>query len=816
MAGPGDKLADYSTRRDFSRTAEPEGKMHQVRRAGLQFLVQKHAATRLHYDFRLEWNGVLLSWAVTKGPTADPRQKRLAVRTEDHPLDYGDFEGTIPKGEYGGGTVMLWDEGTWLPKGDPDAGLTVGNLKVVLQGHRMRGAWALVRMKPRKGEKRENWLLIKERDALASDEPDGLTATQKVSVRTGRTMNEIARGEKFKPAATKKRDGKRPPFRKVQLATLAETAPEGDDWIHETKFDGYRCLASLGKGGTRLFTRSGNDWTNKFAALDGAFDTLPCASALIDGEVMAARISGTAFSSLQDALNIGDPLVFYAFDLLSLDGADLAKLPQTARREALTKLMAGMPEGGTLRMSQHVQGHGPEVFAAACEAGAEGIISKRCDAPYRGARTKAWRKQKCTKRQEFVVGGLSPSEKRGRPFASLLLGEFGPDGLRYRGRVGTGFTDADFDRLEKTLKARKTSPFIDVPANIARAATWVTPKAVVEIDFAEFTADGHIRHGTYLGLREDKEAATVTIEQPETDSPVVAGVKISNPDRRVFGDAGFTKLDVARYYERAGERLTEIAGHRPLSLLRCPGGLEEACFFQKHGHGAMPAALQRIAIEESNGETADYLYATRAESFVAAAQMGTVEFHIQGARTDRLDRPDRLVFDLDPDEGLGWDDVRQTALDLRGWLSDLALESGAMVTGGKGVHVWVPLRRTQGWDAVRGFAKTLAHVLEEKEPKRFTASMSKARRKGRIFIDWLRNERGATAVAPWSLRARAGAPVAVPVGWDELANLKGAATFTLTNIDTRLAAPCPYLKQANSLHTLDADTATRLQDWIDS
>lgn len=816
MSGPGEKLADYNARRDFSRTAEPAGASEGTKAAGLRFLVQKHDATRLHYDFRVEWKGVLLSWAVTKGPSADPSQKRLAVRTEDHPLDYGNFEGTIPKGEYGGGTVMLWDEGVWLPKDDPDEGLASGNLKVVLHGARMRGAWVLVRMKRRKGEKRENWLLIKERDNLTSDDPDGLTEGHAVSVRTGRTMAEIAAGAKGKKLTPAGQSGARPAFRKVQLAKLYDEAPAGDDWIHETKFDGYRCLAALGKGGARFYTRNGNDWTDKFAALGNVFDTLLCKSALIDGEVMAARSSGSAFSSLQGALKDGGPLVFYAFDLLSLDGTDLTKQDQIGRRARLADLLAGVPEGGVLRISEYVQGQGPEVFAAACKAGAEGIISKRIDAPYRGARTGAWRKVKCTRRQEFVVGGYSPSDKRGRPFASLLLGQFGPDGFGYRGRVGTGFTDTDFDQLTKALRTRKTSPFDAVPPDISRSAIWVTPNLVVEIDFAEFTADGHIRHGSYLGIREDKEADTVTPEKPVSNASKVAGVTISNPDRRVFDASGHTKLDVARYYERAGERLTEIAGHRPLSLLRCPSGIAGECFFQKHGNGAMPAALQRISIEESDGKNADYLYATRPQSFVAAAQMGTIEFHIWGARTDRLERPDRLVFDLDPDEGLGWRDVRKAALDLRGWLSNIGLESGALVTGGKGVHVWVPLRRNQGWDAVRDFAKTIAHVLEENEPKRFTASMSKARRKGRIFVDWLRNERGATAVAPWSLRARAGAPVAVPVQWDELKQLKTAAAFTLANIDERLAAPCPYLAQAQRHQTLDADTAQRLQDWIDT
>jgi len=810
-----DKLSDYNARRDFSQTAEPAGTAG-AKQSGLRFLVQKHDATRLHYDFRLEWKGVLLSWAVTKGPSMDPSQKRLAVRTEDHPLDYGNFEGTIPKGQYGGGTVMLWDEGTWLPRGDPDAELADGNLKVVLHGARMLGAWALVRMKPRQSEKRENWLLIKERDAQATDDPNGLIDGYETSVRSGRTMAQIASGAKAKKQKSAGPSGSRPAFQKPQLAKLYDAAPEGEDWLHETKFDGYRCLAALGKGGTKLYTRNGNDWTDKFAGLGNVLDTLPCKSALIDGEMMAARISGSAFSSLQQALKDGGPLVFYAFDLLSQDGKDLTALPLTKRRTQLSELLGDVPDDGALRLSEFVRGNGPAVFEGACNAGGEGIISKRVDAPYHSGRSGDWRKIKCTRRQEFVIGGYSPSNKRGRPFASLLLGQFGPNGLRYRGRVGTGFADDDFDALTKAMSIRKTTPFDAVPGAIARDAIWVTPKLVIEVDFAEFTTDGHIRHGSFLGLREDKAAQTVTPEEPEQGSPVVAGVRISSADRRVFDGAGHTKLDVARYYERAGGRLTEIAGHRPLSLLRCPGGMQDECFFQKHGGGTMPAALQRIAITQSDGDKADYLYATRTESFVAAAQMGTIEFHIWGARTDRLDRPDRLVFDLDPDEGLGWTDVRKAALDLRGLLADIGLESGAVVTGGKGIHVWVPLRRTQPWDSVRDFAKTVAHVLEAKEPKRFVASMSKAKRKGRIFVDWLRNERGATAVSPWSLRAREGAPVAVPVEWDELLGLKSATAFTLANIDEQLTLPCPYLEQVKRLQSIDMNTASLLQDWIDN
>ncbi len=810
MAKTPDRLAEYNARRDFSRTDEPQGKAAAGQADALRFAVQKHDATRLHYDLRLEWDGALLSWAVTKGPSADPGEKRLAVRTEDHPLDYGDFEGTIPKGQYGGGTVMLWDTGTWLPRGDVAEGLKSGKLKGDIQGQRMRGGWALVRM--RGGEKRENWLLIKERDDYASDAPDGLTEDDVTSVKTGRSMDQIADGAEAKdpPIPAPDRDKPRPKFRKPQLATLVDAAPEGEDWIHETKFDGYRCLAALGKGGLRLFTRSGKDWTDRFAALEGAFDPLPCDSALIDGEVMAAKINGSAFSALQSALSDGDKLVFFAFDLLEIDGQDMTGKPQIDRRERLAELLSGVPPNGPLRISEHIRGNGAEVFARACKAGAEGIISKRADAPYRGTRTRDWRKVKCTKRQEFVIGGYSPSDKD-RPFASLLLGT--PEGgkLRYRGRVGTGFDAAAFEALGKAMTPRKTAPFDEVPRDVARNAKWVRPDLVAEVDFTEFTADGHIRHGAYLGLREDKQASEVTMERPQESK--IAGVELSSPDRPVFPDAGCTKRDVARHYERAGERMIAIMGHRPLSLLRCPDGIAGDCFFQKHAPKGFPDALQHVQIEEKDGKRADYLYATRTESLVAAAQMGTVEFHIWGARTDRLERPDRLVFDLDPDEGLDWADVRAAAFDMRDRLGDLGLASVPVVTGGKGVHVCVVLRRNHGWETVKGFAKTLAHVMAAHEPERYTAAMSKAKRKGRIFIDWLRNERGQTAIAPYSLRARKGAPVAMPVTWDELHDLQAPNGFSMGDTRERLEDPCPYLDALDDLQSLTQDTVARLETW---
>ena len=819
MPRAADPLADYNARRDFSKTKEPAGKKGESRSGKLRFLVQKHDATRLHYDFRLEWEGVLLSWAVTRGPSDDPGEKRLAVRTEDHPLDYGTFEGTIPAKNYGAGTVMMWDEGTWLPENDPDKGLEEGKLAFTLMGARMKGSWTLVRMKT-KGEKRENWLLIKHRDSVATDEPDRLTESFDVSVSTGRTMEQIATGAKaksIKKSGVTTQTGRRPPYRAPQLATLVSEPPEGDDWIFETKFDGYRCLAALGKGGPRLWTRNGKDWTEQFHALQGAFDPLPCKSALIDGEVMARNISGSAFSSLQSALKGGRPLVFFAFDLLSLDGTDLTKKPLLDRKEKLAALLQHLPDDGPLRMSTHIEGGGEDLFARACKTGAEGIIAKRAESLYSGRRTKDWLKIKCTRRQEFVVGGYSPSDKKGRPFASLLVGENGPEGLRYRGRVGTGFDEAAFDTLTTAFRKRKTSPFTDVPADIAADAKWVTPALVAEVDFAEFTADGHIRHGSYLGLRDDKDAKEIRLEKPKgkpesAKTTKVAGIIISHADRVIFPKKDITKGDVARYYDAAGERLLEIAGKRPLSLLRLPEGMEGEQFFQKHAGKGMPKELHRIEISESDGEIATYLDATRASAFVAGAQMGTIEYHIWGARSDRLDRPDRLVFDLDPDEGLGWPQVRRAAFDVADRLDALGLASVPVVSGGKGVHVCVCLKRRQEWETVKLFAKTLAHIMAQAEPDRFTASMSKAKRKGRIFIDWLRNERGSTAIAPYSIRARPNATVAIPVSWDELKRLKGPDTFSLKAATGRLDADCPYLKCLNDPESLTSATIDALSD----
>ena len=821
-------LHDYRSKRDFHRTSEPAAHDGpETGSAGRCFVVQKHAATRLHWDLRLEWDGVLLSWAVTRGPSAAPSAKRLAVRTEDHPLDYATFEGTIPKPEYGAGTVMLWDHGTWAPLGDVDQGLTEGLLKFVVSGERMRGAWMLVRMKPRVGEKRQNWLLIKERDAHESDDAAGLVTTHLTSVATGRTMVEIASGARGKSkTAARARNAKArldcPPFRPVQLAKLQTTVPAGDDWLHEVKVDGYRCLAAVGGGAVRLYTRNGLDWTTEFGALVPVFEKLPCDNALIDGEVVAAGVDTNGFSELQRRLKHGGALRFVAFDLLHLDGRDLAALPLVERKAALERLLA--TSGGTIQYSTHIDGRGQDAWAMVCKAGREGLVSKLATASYHAGRHGSWIKLKCAQRQEFVIGGWSPSSSRGRPFASLLMGSFEGGQLVYRGRVGSGFGAREFDELVRALDqlASKTSPFGETPPEV-RAARWVRPELVVEVKFTELTADGHIRHGTYQALRHDKPAQDVSLDRPEgnimateaegADGGKVKGVTITNADREVFAVPPVTKFRVARHYADFADRMLPFARNRPVSLLRCPDGIAGPCFFQKHRGDGMPRSIGTIAVSDEEGDD-DYITLSSASSLVAATQMGTIEFHIWGARNTALDQPDRLVFDLDPDEGLSFTAVRRAAFDLRDRLEDLGLPSAAMLSGGKGIHVIVPLRPKAAWETVKLFSRTMAVMLSDAEPDRFIATMSKKKRKGLIFIDWMRNERGATAIAPYSLRARPGARVAVPLTWDELASVSSAGEFDIESVLGRLEMPCPLKEVTRRAVILNDKVLARLEKQI--
>jgi bifunctional non-homologous end joining protein LigD len=797
------QLQEYRKRRNFRRTHEPKG--GRPSKSGRRYLIQRHAARRLHYDLRLEHEGVLKSWAVTKGPSLDPSHKRLAIQTEDHPMEYGDFEGTIPEGEYGAGTVMLWDEGEWEPSGDPDEGFKVGKLKFRLHGERLNGGWTLVRMRGRKGEKHANWLLIKERDETAREDGDARLEAEDTSVRSGRIMRAITEGQAVwssrqgRKAATRPKDSssaeaksstrvgsaRLPKFVSPHLATLVDTAPEGDNWLHEIKYDGYRILAAVAGGKAAVRTRKGIDWTDKFLAIADAIRDLPCRSAQIDGEVAVADDAGrTDFGALQNALSTGKGGIgYYVFDLLSLDGNDLRDTPLLERKARL-KALLGRHRTDVLRYCDHVAGHGSEVFEQACELGLEGIISKRADASYRSGRTRNWLKVKCAMGQEFVVVGWSPSTVTGRAFSSLLLGVHQGDGLRYAGRVGSGFSDSDLEAIGKLLNAleRKTPAAEGVPKQLARKARFVRPDLVVEIALRGWTGENRIRQGSFKGLRTDKPACEIARESsvsPGTsvmereDERTVAGIHITNPDRVLYPEQGVTKQSLVDYYLAVADRMLPHVVNRPLALVRCPSGHDQECFFQKHASPGFPDAFKAVAIKEKSTKDA-YLYIDGVGGLVAAAQMGVLEIHLWGCRTDKVERPDRLVFDLDPDEGIPFDRVKDAARDLRGRLDELGLTSFPLATGGKGLHIVVPLIPSHDWDDHKAFAEAIARLMAEESPDRYVAVASKTRRRGKIFIDYLRNGRGASSIAPYSSRAKAGAPVALPVSWRTLGRVKGA------------------------------------------
>jgi bifunctional non-homologous end joining protein LigD len=802
-------LARYRAKRDFTQTAEPSGATEPT--AGNGFVVQKHAATRLHYDFRLELDGVLVSWAVTRGPSSNPDDKRLAVRTEDHPLDYARFEGTIPKGQYGGGTVMLWDNGTWesIPGKDPRETLPEGHLHFILHGRRMQGEWILFRLKPRGKEKAENWILRKVNDEFAGGSDD-LVGSHLTSIDSGRTMDEIAAGVAApkRRAASKKADvvkapakvvtpdrakassrvtkrrkasGVLPPFQPVQLATLVDHVPSGDRWLHELKYDGYRTLLAIGGGEGRAYTRSGLDWSDRFAGLIAEATELDLDSALIDGEAVVTLPDGrTSFQALQAALK-GDPgkIDYFAFDLLELNGEDLTKRPLVERKELLAGLLKGVT--GRLHYSDHILGQGEQLFDSFCGAGLEGVISKRVDAKYSGSRGGSWVKTKCIRRQEFVVVGWTPSDKQ-RGFRSLLLGVNEDGKLRYAGKVGTGFTGDEIERLMEIMAPlEQKEATISAPRAAVRGAHWLQPKLVAEIAYIEFTDEGVLRHPSYLGLREDKKPEAVVLEKEQPVAPVAAqatsGVRISNRERVIFPEGKLTKGGLADYYEAVAPIMLEWTGSRPISLVRCPQGRAKKCFFQKHDAGSFGDAVKHVAIREKDGHDEPYLFVDSPAGLLTCVQMGTIEFHGWGARIEDVEKADRLVFDLDPDEGLQFADVVSAAFHVQDVLAQMGLVTFPMVTGGKGVHVIAPLTPSAEWPQVKDFAHRFALALAQAEPDRFTAALAKAKRTGRIFIDYLRNQRGATAVMPYSVRSREFAPIAVPITWEELRDLDSPARW---------------------------------------
>ena len=758
-------LAVYHRKRNFRRTPEPRGAARHRRPTSLSYFIQKHAASHLHYDFRLELHGVLLSWAVPKGPCLDPHERRLAVHVEDHPLDYGPFEGEIPKGEYGGGTVLLWDRGEWIPDGDPEAGYEKGHLKFRLEGRKLRGRWALVKMNGAAGQNGKNWLLIKENDSEARPLSRGDILDQ-------RPESASSRGAAAKVPADVE----------PQLATLAARVPSGPDWIHEIKFDGYRILAAVSDGKATLRSRSGHNWTGRFGPVASELGQLAAKQALLDGELVALDEKGrTDFQELQNALTTKDPdrLVYFAFDLLFLDGRDLRASPLLERKAALKKLLAHSPK--RVRYTDHMDGQGERFFRHSCKFGLEGVVSKRKDAPYRAGRSDAWTKVKCLHEQEFVIGGFTEPAGSRAAFGALVLGVQDAraggkhDGLRYVGRVGTGFTQASLRELHRKLTALETprGGFAEPPAGAAaRGVHWVRPELVAEIAFSDWTRDGLLRQPSFKGLREDKPAAEVVRER-------VAEVKLTHADRVLYPEQGITKQDLAEYFaDFAGRILPYVAG-RPLSLLRCPAGIGKPCFYQKHAGESFPDAVR--STKES------FLYVEDAAGLAALAQAGVLELHPWSARVEDLERPDSMTFDLDPDPGAPWPRVLAAAREVRDRLAALKRESFVKTTGGKGLHVVVPLKPAAGWADVKAFAKAFAELMAADSPNRYTAKSSKAAREGLIYIDYLRNERGQTAIAAYSPRARTGAPVATPLAWDELKPSLKSDRFTVLNIPRRLS-----------------------------
>jgi bifunctional non-homologous end joining protein LigD len=799
-------IETYNQKRDFTKTKEPKGR--KLKGKGDSFVVQKHDASHLHWDFRLELDGVLKSWAVPKGPSLDPGEYRLAMRTEDHPLDYGSFEGTIPVGEYGGGTVMLWDQGRWIPhpEKDPRETLEEGHLHFTLEGERMKGEWVMFRLKPKPRDKRETWMIKKVTDDFANAEDgDELVDECVTSVTTGRTMAEIAsgsdvwrsnRGGQKGGRGRKKAAEAPPPFRQPQLATLVDEVPPGANWLFEYKYDGYRLLIATGSGAATAWTRNGKDWSDKFRALVKAAANLP-AGCLIDGEAVALDDKGKPdFQLLQSTLKEarGKNLAFYAFDLLVDRGEDITRLPTIERKDRLKSLLAGVHS--PILFGDHVIWRGDELFREICKAGGEGLIAKAANAPYRDERSRNWLKVKCIQRQEFVIIGWSESDKR-RGFRSLLLGTRDGRKLTYAGKVGTGFNGALIDELMEKMQPLATDKAAaEVPRAERKGTHWIKPTLVAEINFAEFTSDGILRHPSFVALREDKLAKEVVREVPKHlktsakktahKTPASYGIEITNPDRVIYPKDGVTKGDLANYYAAVDKLIMPTVARRPMTIIRCPQGTSEKCFFQKHDSGTFGEHVKHVPIEEKDGDFEDYLYLDDVRGVLACVQMGTIEFHGWGSSVPEVDYPDRLVFDLDPDEGLDFAAVREAAVSLRELLSQLGLKTFPMLTGGKGVHVIAPLDASAHWGEVSDFAERFSRAVAEADPDRFTANIRKVQRKGRIFLDWLRNQRGSTAVMPYSARAREGAPVAAPIAWEELDLFSGGNAFSIRDLDQLL------------------------------
>lgn len=856
-----EQLSRYREMRDFAVTAEPSGKAKGAtpRNSGeLPFVIQKHAATRLHYDFRLGWNGVLKSWAVAKGPSFYTGDKRLAVQVEDHPMEYGGFEGIIPKGQYGGGTVMVWDQGTWSPQPgyeDVDKGLRGGSLKFVMHGTKLKGKWTLVRMGGKAAnERKPNWLLIKEHDEFerGKDKPC-ITDESPNSAVTGRSLDEIAHHEDHvwnsKEVETqgkswyrqeqkgdlpdtssdskangplKKRTSKKlsakssfasalkpcpkeklPAFIKPQLAESASTPTNGSGWLHELKLDGYRIQARKDGNKVQLLTRSGLDWTHRMKTIAAQVGELNIESAVLDGEVVVLGENGTtSFADLQAAFQEGvtKPLTYFVFDLLHLNGHNVRQIELTDRKAILRRVLEG--SGEWLRLSEHIEGGGEAILKKACELRAEGIVSKRAAGTYISGRSGDWQKFKCIHEQEFVIGGFTLPSNGIHGIGALLLGYYDGSRLAYAGRTGTGFTQKTHKIMRDRLDGLRQSqtPFDKPPVEARRKAIWVKPELVAQVNFATWTADNLVRQASFQGLREDKAARDVIREdagpgprhrveksaaqrnepsqnaakvtptkKPEKGSGPNAPVRLTHPDKVLDNPSGLTKQMLADYYWAVALHMLPHVEGRPLSLVRCPEGSGKPCFFQKHTNHMLPPGVGSVDVpDKKTGKPEPYITLSTQEALAGLAQMGVLEVHPWGSRNDDLEHPDRIIIDLDPDEAIAWKTLTESAAEVRKALRSLGLESFLKLTGGKGLHVVVPIAPQHDWNELNEFAHQFVLALEQQNPSLYLTKMTKAARKDRIYLDYLRNERGATAVAPFSPRAREGAAVSLPLAWSDL------------------------------------------------
>lgn len=844
-------LREYQRKRDFRKTAEPpgakSGRRRQAAEAGRSFVVQKHDASHLHYDFRLELDGVLKSWAVPKGPSLDPGTSRLAVEVEDHPLEYGGFEGTIPKGEYGGGTVMVWDRGTWKPlDDDPGAALRAGKIKFVLRGKRLRGEWLLVRT--RREASKPQWILRKADDEHARRGKAGeVTASHSTSVASGREMEEIAAAEgkvwsSKAGGASAKSPRKRPAKRstkkelvasprerarigraglggglpgavkgampqagafKPQLAVLVDHAPRGDAWVHEIKFDGYRTLAHVRGGKIRLITRGGKDWTARYAEIASELEAMDLPDCILDGEVVVLNRRGVSdFQALQRAMKEGEParLHYYVFDVGYFDGHDLTGCRLDDRRGLLERVIGR--RDGRVRFSEAIAGRGEQLLDRACRLGVEGLISKRSDSVYHQRRDPSWVKSKCLQRQEFVVLGYTDPQRSRSAFGSLLLGYYDDGRLRYAGNVGTGFDEQSLSQIGSQVKRLEQAEahFASLPRparGIARTTHWIKPVLVAEVEFTQWTRDGRLRHPSFKGLREDKDPRQIGRERAAAGERVeaaaeqevttvksrkggrrgvtaggeVMGIRITHPERIVYEDAGITKLQVAEYFAKIAHRMLPHVQGRPLSVVRCPGGIGSECFYQKHFAIDLGPGLREVKIRESKG-VRKYSVVESAEGLVWLVQNNVLEIHTWGCRDDDVEKPDRVVFDLDPGEGAAWEQLVEAAKTVRKHLAAQGLKPLVKTTGGKGLHVVAMIRRGISWDELKDRCRGIAQTMAQDEPEKYVSKMTKSIRGGKVFVDYLRNGRGATAIAMYSTRARPGAHVSTPLSWAQLSRAK--------------------------------------------